>query len=36
MDSDAMTQSNNEHQANPGRKRVAVAPMMDSGDNLYK
>jgi tRNA-dihydrouridine synthase len=32
MDSDAMTQSDNEHQANPGRKRLAVAPMMEWTD----
>jgi len=32
MDSDAMTQSDNERQANPGRKRLAVAPMMEWTD----
>jgi tRNA-dihydrouridine synthase A len=32
MDSDAMTQSENEHQANPGGKRLAVAPMMEWTD----
>jgi len=34
MGSDAMTQSDNKHQANPGGKRLAVAPMMDSSKNL--
>jgi tRNA-dihydrouridine synthase A len=32
MDSDAMTQSDNKHQANPGGKRLAVAPMMEWTD----
>jgi tRNA-dihydrouridine synthase A len=32
MDSDAMTQSDNEHQANPVGKRLAVAPMMEWTD----
>jgi tRNA-dihydrouridine synthase A len=32
MDSDAMTQSDKEHQANPGGKRLAVAPMMEWTD----